>query len=359
MFIIVGQGKETVINYVDCFAGPWKEEDEQLSDTSIGVSLEQMSLCQESLKKQFGRKVKFRALYIEKDPIAFQKLESFLLQKPYPEIETKCLKGDYTELLDEIVAWCGGNFTFFFVDPTGWQKVVGAKTMLPLLRLGKAEFLINLMYDFINRFISLDKHAEDMVEIFGAVPIIEDETPEERLEILLELYRANLKNHYQGRTAFVSVEKPGKERVHYCLVYLTRHARGIDVFKMEAEKMAIVQRITQQEYKLRQQINKSGMDDMFGNDTEMTFEQNEYSDNKYMAKQFLLGYLSKTPTLIDSDIWADLLEESDLYPSDFQTAMKELVKEGKVKNLDADVSRRTKKVIKPDWPNKSERWVLA
>lgn len=359
LFIIVGQGKETVINYVDCFAGPWKEEDEQLSDTSIGVSLEQMSLCQESLKKQFGRKVKFRALYIEKDPIAFQKLESFLLQKPYPEIETKCLKGDYTELLDEIVAWCGGNFTFFFVDPTGWQKVVGAKTMLPLLRLGKAEFLINLMYDFINRFISLDKHAEDMVEIFGAVPIIEDETPEERLEILLELYRANLKNHYQGRTAFVSVEKPGKERVHYCLVYLTRHARGIDVFKMEAEKMAIVQRITQQEYKLRQQINKSGMDDMFGNDTEMTFEQNEYSDNKYMAKQFLLGYLSKTPTLIDSDIWADLLEESDLYPSDFQTAMKELVKEGKVKNLDADVSRRTKKVIKPDWPNKSERWVLA
>ena len=357
LFIIVGQGKETVINYVDCFAGPWKEEDEHLSDTSIGVSLEQMASCQNDLKKRFGRDVKFRALYIEKDSAAFLKLESFLSQQPYPKIETKCLNGDYTELLDEIVAWCGGSFTFFFVDPTGWQKVVGAKTMLPLLKLGKAEFLINLMYDFINRFISLDKHAEDMVELFGEVPIIEDETPEERLEILLELYRSNLKNHYQGRTTFVSVEKPGKERVHYCLVYLTRHSRGIDVFKSEAEKMENVQRIIQQEYKLRQQISKSGMDDMFGNDIEIS--SNEYSDNRYMAKQYLLGYLSKEPVLIDTDKWADLLEESNLYPSDFQAAMKELVKEGVVKNLDADVSRRTKKVIKPSWSNKSERWVLV
>lgn len=359
LFIIVGQGKETVINYVDCFAGPWQEEDDHLSDTSIGVSLEQMALCQESLKKQFGRTVKFRALYIEKDPVAFQKLESFLLQKPYPEIETACLKGDYTELLDKIVTWCGGYFTFFFVDPTGWQKVVGAKTMLPLLSLGKAEFLINLMYDFINRFVSLDKHAEDMIELFGEVPAFEDESPERRQEKLLALYRRNLKNHYQGYTAYVPVEKPGKERVLYCLVYLTRHVRGIDVFKTEAEKMEIVQRITQQEYKLRQQINQSGTLDMFGDDVEMPLAQDEYSDNRYMAKQYLLSHLSKEPTMIDFDKWAYFLEESDLYPGDFQAAMKELVKEGVIKNIDADVSRRSKKVIKPDWPNKSERWVLV
>ena len=63
--------------------------------------------------------------------------------------------------------------------------------------------------------------------------------------------------------------------------------------------------------------------------------------------------------MIDVDKWAELLEESDLYPSDYQAAMKELVKEGLVKNLDADVSRRSKKVIKPGWANKSERWVLV
>lgn len=34
LFMIVGQGKGPVINYVDCFAGPWQEEDQNLSNTS-------------------------------------------------------------------------------------------------------------------------------------------------------------------------------------------------------------------------------------------------------------------------------------------------------------------------------------
>jgi len=359
LFMIVGRNKETVINYVDCFAGPWQEDDENLSDTSIGVSLKQIVLCQKSLADQFARNVFFRALYIEKDPVAFGKLEFFLSQQSYPNIEVTCLNGDYTELLDEIVTWCGGYFTFFFVDPTGWQKVVGAKTMLPLLKLPKAEFLINLMYDFVNRFVGLEKHYEDMLELFGEIPTFEDESPGQRQEILLAFFRRNLKNNYRGRTAYVSVEKPGTERVHYCLVYLTRHARGIDVFKTEAEGMEIVQRITQQECKLRRQIEQSDTIDMFGSGLETALEQNEYSDNRYMAKQYLMSHLSKEPIVIDSDKWADFLEESDLYPGDFQMAMKELVREGLVKNIDADVSRRSKKIIKPDWPNKSERWALV
>ena len=359
LFMIVGQGKESVINYVDCFSGPWKEGDERLIDTSIGVSLEQMAKCQQSLKDSFGRETKFRALYIEKDPIAFAKLKKFLSQQPYPGIEVECLNGDYTELLGDIVSWCGGHFTFFFVDPTGWQNVVGAKTMLPLLKLEKAEFLINLMYDFINRFIGHEKHTDDMIELFGDVPVFEDEKPEARREILLALYRGNLGKYYQGRTAYVSIEKPGKSRVHYCLVYLTPHARGIDVFKTQAEGMEIVQRITQQEYRLRQQLQQSDTADMFGDDIEVPLSDDGYHDNRMMAKQYLLKRLSEEPTLIDWEVWADFLEESGLYPGDFQAAMKELVKDDRVKNIDADISRRRKNIIKPDWPKMSERWVLV
>ncbi len=61
-----------------------------------------------------------------------------------------------------------------------------------------------------------------------------------------------------------------------------------------------------------------------------------------MAKQYLLYRLCTEPTLIDWEIWADFLEESDLYPGAFQAAMKELVKEGPVKNIDADITRRRK-----------------
>jgi hypothetical protein len=142
-------------------------------------------------------------------------------------------------------------------------------------------------------------------------------------------------------------------------VYLTRHARGIDVFKTVAEGMEIVQRITQQECRLRQQIQRSDTVDMFGDNVEVPLNDDGYSDNRMMAKQYLLDRLSKEPTLIDYEVWADFLEESDLYRGDFQMAMKELVKDGLVENIDADVSRRTKKIIKPGWPKKSERWIVV
>jgi len=95
LFMIVGQRKETVINYVDCFAGPWQEENDKLSDTSIGVSLEQMAQCQQGLKENFGRVITFRVLYIGKDPVAFEKLQTFLLQQPYP--------GDFQAAMKELV----------------------------------------------------------------------------------------------------------------------------------------------------------------------------------------------------------------------------------------------------------------
>jgi len=358
LFMIVGR-KEKVINYVDCFAGPWKEKNYNFSDTSIGVSLEQMAKCQQGLKDDFGHEITFRALFIEKDPVVFKKLQTFLSQQSHPSVVVECRNGDYTDLLAEIVSWCGNHFTFFFVDPTGWRNVVGAKTMTPLLQLGKAEFLINLMYDFVNRFVDVPAHSENTIDLFGEIPGFKDEPPEKRREKLLTLYRNNLGAHYGGRTAYVPIEKPGKNRVLYYLVYLTRHPLGLDVFKTEAENMEIVQRITQQEYRLRKQIQQSETADMFGDDVELRLGEEQYSDNRLAARQFLLDRLSNIPTLIDHDLWADFLEESDLYPSDFHLAMKDLVEEGKVKNIDTNISRRRKNIIKPGWPSNSERWVLV
>jgi len=62
--------------------------------------------------------------------------------------------------------------------------------------------------------------------------------------------------------------------------------------------------------------------------------------------------------LIDNECFTRFLEDSDLYPSEFQLAMKKLIDENFVGNLDADVSRRRTQFIKPDWPQKSERWEL-
>jgi hypothetical protein len=58
------------------------------------------------------------------------------------------------------------------------------------------------------------------------------------------------------------------------------------------------------------------------------------------------------------NVGARFLEESNLYPTDFQLAMKELIAEKIVENIDADVSRRKTQYIKPAWRKNSERWQL-
>lgn len=354
LFMIVGMKKETVINFVDCFSGPWQEGDEKLSDTSIGISLEQMKRCKGILKHSYDRDVRFRALFIEEDEAAFAKLKKFLDDNHYPEIETACINSDYSQVTDEIVGWCGGHFSFLFLDAKGWD--IGMNRIRPLLQMENCELLINLMYDFINRFVTVPTQAETMIDIFGEVPDLSNVNPDQRHQKLIDLYRNHLKGEYNGRTSYVDIEDPGKDRVLYNLIYLTRHPRGLQVFKDESEKLDLVQRVTQMETKLRNQEKSNGMDDMFGLDQACATAA--IVDNRSLAKDYLLGTLANGPLKIDLDCWADLLEVSNLYPGDFQIAMSELLKDGLVENMDVDPSRRRKKFIQPDYPNKSERWRL-
>ena len=46
LFMIVVQS-QSITRYVDCFSGPWNEQDENLQDTSIGISLGIMHKCQD------------------------------------------------------------------------------------------------------------------------------------------------------------------------------------------------------------------------------------------------------------------------------------------------------------------------
>ncbi|ERU97060.1 TPA: three-Cys-motif partner protein TcmP [Pseudomonas aeruginosa] len=361
LLMIIGRS-ETIVNYVDCFAGPWSAESAELDDTSIGISLQQMKQCHESLIRKFGKTIRFRALYIEKDKKAYEKLKSFLANNHLP-IEVECIHGDYTENIDKISQWTGGAFTFFFVDPKGWKKVVSAPTLAPLLRLKKVEFLINFMYDFLNRAMNIDEHVAASTELLGkTITFTGDESSSERQQIIVSRYREAINAEYSGRTAFVPVERPGKERILYFLIYLTRHPLGVMVFKEAAEEMLNVQRVTQFETKLRRQMEDTGTLDLFGADAccSMFTESLHPQDNRFSAKEYLLEKLSdKKPLLLDYEQWASFLEESDLYPSDFQLALKDLLKDGRVKNLDVEnINRRTKKPAKPNWPSKSERWIL-
>ncbi len=74
LIMIVGQHQRTIC-YVDCFAGPWKSQDDDLEDTSIAVSLNIIRKCRDGLKLK-GRDVNFRALFVEEKKKSFRVLDS-------------------------------------------------------------------------------------------------------------------------------------------------------------------------------------------------------------------------------------------------------------------------------------------
>jgi len=341
LFMIIGQ-HENRIRYVDCFAGPWKTESDNLKDTSIAISLDIMKGCHESLKKR-GRNVQFKALFIEKNREAYKILDSFLDEESTNEVHAESLHGDFYSLRSDILRWCGNDdFTFFFIDPKGWKDVVEIDTLRPLLQRRRSEYLINFMFDFILRVHNQAIFEEHMIRIFGEIPHTTGLTPKEREIYLLDLYRSHLKKaqpdieNKKSRSAYVKILDPHKDRTKYDLVYLTRHPLGIKVFMEASEKLDLVQKSVRAKVKKKRRIDKSGqMEFCFA---EINIPKGNKT-NLSEVKDYWLSKLSYEPRRFGYEELADMLEETDWFVSDFQKAFNELIIEGQVKNLDAPRKR--------------------
>ena len=166
LFMIIGQ-RELRIGYIDCSSGPWQKGGQDPGDTSIAVSLGIMAKCHNDLSGKFRRNVHFRGLFIEKDKESFGRLESFLKSESWDGVDAQCLKGDFCDLQNEILSWCGNrDFCFFFIDATEWRHIA-IPTLEPLLRRPSSEFLISFMFDSIVRARSQMSSEEHMKAILG------------------------------------------------------------------------------------------------------------------------------------------------------------------------------------------------
>ena len=340
LFMIIGQF-ETDISYVDCFAGPWQEGSDDLKGTSIAVSLDIMRRCQEGLDK-IGKRVEFRGLFIEKEKKPFTKLQSFLKTEPGYGIETFAMHGEFYNLRNDILKWCGEkDFTFFFIDPKGWKNAIEIPTLRPLLQRHNSEYLINFMYDFILRSHSQEIFSRDMEDIFGEVPKTDDMTPEQKENYLLSLYRTHVKavqtqSGRKPRSAYVKVLDLVKERTKYHLIYLTRHPKGIKVFMEISQDLEIIQKKVRAYTKQEKRIQKSKQQELFSSEVGI---QDDKKVELTEVKKYWLNQLSLTPKRFGVEELADMLEETDWFIRDFQKAFNELVAEGKVQNLGARKKR--------------------
>ena len=346
LFLIIGMSAQklgiTELCYVDGFAGPWLDESKDLSSTSIAISLGILEECRQELEKQ-GRPVRIRALYIEQNGAAFARLEGYLRERTPSGIETKPLEGDFVDLRQMILDWCGNTaFAFYFIDPKGW-KSVGVKVLQPLLARARSEFLITFMYDFVTRFVSKQDLETHMIDLLGEKPDVGKLHGLAREKHVLNVYRRNLKQLMPAkarpaRSAYVRVLDRERERTKYHLVYLTSHPHGITVFMEISEALEPVQKLVRASTKQTSRIEKTGQGELWT--AENMADADEQPVDIAEVEQFWLGRLSDKPKRFRETEFADLLEESDWFPGDLQRALGNLIATGKVLNLDAEGKRR-------------------
>jgi three-Cys-motif partner protein len=215
--------------YVDCFAGPWQSQNEELGDTSIHIGL---SALEEAgrIWRENGQDVKLRAIFVEKDDRAFARLKQYLDNRE-GMVETTAFHGAFGSHVAQIARLLGNDPAFVFVDPTGF-KGVAMDYIRPLLAKRMREVLVNVMFNHINRFKD-DSRAflrEQMKAFFG---LSEDALEKGLSEAeLLRTYRTNLKSNCDLTfAADLAVPHPTKRRTWFRLVIGGKHPEVLKVFR--------------------------------------------------------------------------------------------------------------------------------
>ncbi len=346
LFIIGSRGVKE-ITYVDCFAGPWGDKSKDLGGTSIAISLDQLKKVRDALATS-PRNIydtTYRAIYVEENRSRYTRLKKYLEDNCPSGIECHSLRGDYSDLHEIILQRCGEGFVFFFVDPKGWLDI-GIPKLAGLLSRINSEFLITFMYDFLIRAVGIEELHDQVSQLLGDV---ENEWIEElwrleqskREEEVVRRYREQLKTAMgrdgpnKPRSYYATILDKSKNRTKYHMVYLTRHPKGIVEFAKLSEKTEILQR----RVRMQREEDRSGQHSLFLlKDSDL---RDQFSADIEDVKKFWLDHLNEEESVYNEADLADWLEESDWLESDLQVAFKELVKEGKVENIDMQRNRRT------------------
>ena len=333
--------------YVDGFAGPWGAKTENLSDTSFGIAIEVMRACQAKLAEN-GRVVPMKAVFFEKDSKRALQLMEYAGKHSTSELLIEARHADFMDCIDPVAKDLNDDdFAFVLLDPKGYKEMIPAK-LAPLLGKRGVEVLLNLMWDFMNRFWATDQ-APVLDTIFGK-DRLERCRPDHLEQDVNRLFAEKLRAAAVGRlyAATFPVQHPTKTRTHYFLVYATHSPYGLITFGEVAEATWREQALTKAKTTVRHQ---SGGSDLFGG--EVLSIKDERSVDWGAVRR---AWLDLIPTVgseikVTHAVMAALLENSGCLVSDLQSAALQLIREGVVENISVDkaaMSRRKKNAIALD-----------
>ncbi len=323
--LIIGSRWQT-ITYVDCFSGPWNAKSENFEDSSFFIALTELRKARDTHKTR-GKTLDLRCFFLEKEPRAYRKLKAFADGIGDTEVKTK--NSELTACVGEILTFVkrGGrtSFPFIFIDPTGWTGF-DLNVIAPLLSVDPGEVLINFMTGHIRRFIESPQSEtqESFERLFGSTTFrerIQGLAHQDREDAAILEYSESVRKagHYHF-IAKAIVLHPEIDRTHFHLIYATRNAKGIEVFK-DVEKRAMqVMESARAKAQQRKREETTRQADLF--DSEVMRDSSYYESlrERYLArsKKIALDMLREGRRIRYDDLWSAALSEPLTWESDLK-----------------------------------------
>ncbi len=334
---IIGFNWDT-ITYVDCFSGPWNVQSNNLEDSSFSIALQELETAriQHGIRK---KSVKLRCLFLEKNPESYTKLKEFADTAKNAIVETRnCeLKAAINDIVDFVKRGGSRSFPFIFIDPTGWTGFA-MDEIAPLLQLNPGEVLINFMTSHITRFLDSpdEMTQESFVKLFGSSSFkdrLSGLAKRDREDAAVTEYTNQVASTGKFRfTAQAIVLHPENDRTHFHLIYATRNATGIAVFK-EAEKAAMkeMQQVRAEARKRKHEKRMPVSGELFGAEVLHSTTYFDSLRERYTtkSKSKLLQLLEANKKTSYDEAFVRALEEPLVWESD----LKEWIEEWKINGL--------------------------
>jgi three-Cys-motif partner protein len=229
------QGRSPVFNFVDAFAGPWRNTDTiSQSDTSFALALTTLENVRRILEGIGRRDLKVRFRFCERSPASFARLQAFAAENS--NFDIKVFAGAFEDNLGPIEAACrdmSGSFTFTFIDPTGWD--VDSSPIFAFLKALRGEVLFNFMSEHVNRHAGWEGVAASVGRFLAdpgwrsAYEALPDGPNEEKI---LKLLKSKMKE--AGAATWLpdfAIRKPRENRIKMRLILGTHSAHGVEVFR--------------------------------------------------------------------------------------------------------------------------------
>lgn len=331
-FVPIVGGWASDIVYIDCLAGPWKETDPNMKDTSFSRAIEVLRDTRRVLQAR-GKNPTMRCLLIEKIPQSFRKLKGFC--ETINDLEVTPRNWDFTAHASDIIRFVksrNNSFPFIFIDPTGWETLAD-DLISPILKLEPGEVLINLMTSWITRFLSDEsKHFERLLG--PDLPRLRQLQGQEQEEELVRCYAAKVARAGNFRySCTLPVLKADQDAFHFYMIYATRHPRGVEVFKETEKSVISFMHETRAKAQERRRLAQSGQSSFLP--AEAHYRERRFTEfqlrNLEAAKDQLSIMLQNSEQVLYDDAWYTVMQYSAVTDRDLKDWLTDWKSSGSLK----------------------------